>query len=129
MEDAIVKTVAGFLNSDGGTLLIGIDPEGNVYGLDADYELVKPKNADGFVNWLTTHLINAIGHAAAMHARARIKDHEDKQICRVDVAQSSVPIWSKTSKEDRVFYVRMNNSTRAMPEDEITKYTFERWKP
>ncbi len=25
MEDAVVKTVAGFLNSDGGTLLIGLD--------------------------------------------------------------------------------------------------------
>ena len=24
MEDAIVKTVAGFLNTDGGTLLIGV---------------------------------------------------------------------------------------------------------
>jgi type I restriction enzyme, R subunit len=55
MEDAIVKTVAGFLNSDGGTLLIGIGPTREVVGLAHDYARVKPTNGDGFVNWLTTH--------------------------------------------------------------------------
>ena len=56
MEDAIVKTVAGFLNTDGGSLLIGVGPDRVTVGLDQDYELVKPRNGDGFVNWLTTHL-------------------------------------------------------------------------
>lgn len=41
---------AGFLNTDGGTLLIGVDNSGNALGLDHDYQRVKPPNADGFVN-------------------------------------------------------------------------------
>src|SRR3546814_4996348 len=57
IEDAIVKTVAGFLNTEGGTLLIGIGPDREAVGLDHDYARVKPANGDGFVNWLTTHLI------------------------------------------------------------------------
>ena len=32
MEDAVVKTVAGFLNTDGGTLLIGVGPTGRSWG-------------------------------------------------------------------------------------------------
>jgi type I restriction enzyme R subunit len=36
MEDAIVKTVAAFLNTDGGTLLIGVGPDRRVVGLDHD---------------------------------------------------------------------------------------------
>ncbi len=40
MENAGVKTIAGFLNTDGGTLLIGVDDSGAVLGL----------------RWLTTHL-------------------------------------------------------------------------
>jgi type I restriction enzyme R subunit len=36
-EDAVVKTVAGFLNTDGGTLLIGVAPDRQVVGLDHDY--------------------------------------------------------------------------------------------
>ena len=34
MEDAVVKTVAGFLNTDGGTLLIGVGADRAVVGLE-----------------------------------------------------------------------------------------------
>jgi type I restriction enzyme R subunit len=127
MEDAVVKTVAGFLNTDGGTLLIGVGPDRNVIGLRHDYPRVKPPNADGFVNWLTTHLTTAIGHAAVMRTRARIVFYEGHEICRLDVARSSAPVWATTSKESRVFFVRMNNSTRAVPDDELAAYLADRW--
>ncbi len=127
MEDSIVKTVAGFLNTDGGTLLIGIGPDRQVVGLDHHYGRVKPPNGDGFVNWLTTHLADAVGHAAVMRSRARIAVHEGKEICRLDVARSSRPVWTRTSKEDRVFFVRMNNSTRPLPEDEVGNYVADHW--
>ncbi len=127
MEDAVVKTVAGFLNTDGGTLLIGVGPDRRVVGLDYDYPRVKPPNGDGFVNWLTTHLNNAIGHAAVMRTRARIALHQGKEICRLDVARSSQPVWASTSQKERVFFVRMNNSTRELPDDELDDYLADRW--
>ena len=96
-------------------------------GLDHDYPRVKPPNGDGFVNWLTTHLINAFGHAPVMRTRARIAVHDGREICRVDVARSSQPVWAKTSKDDRVFFVRMNKSTRALPEAELPSYVTDRW--
>jgi type I restriction enzyme R subunit len=127
MEDAVVKTVAGFLNTDGGTVLIGVGPDHVTVGLGHDYSRVKPPNGDGFVNWLTTHLSNAVGHAAVMRTRARITVHDGQEICRVDVARSSRPVWAKTSKQARVFFVRMNNSTRALPEEELAGYLSDRW--
>jgi len=127
IEDAVVKTVAGFLNTDGGTLLIGVGSDCQVVGLDHDYARVKPPNGDGFVNWLTTHLTTAVGHAAVMRSRARIAVHDGHEICRLDVARSSRPVWAKTSKEDRVFFVRMNNSTRPLPTGELDSYIADRW--
>ena len=50
-----------FLNTDGGTLLDRRRPDRSVVGLDHDYAQVKPQNGDGFVNWLTTHLIERAG--------------------------------------------------------------------
>ena len=47
---------------------------------------MQPKNGDGFVNWLTTHLINALGHTPVARIRARITTFQGKEICRVDVA-------------------------------------------
>ena len=127
MEDAIVKTVAGLLNADGGTLLIGIGPDREVVGLSYDYARVRPKNGDGLVNWLTTHLIQAVGHVPVARVRARIIVHEGREICRVDVAASSGPVWAKTSKVDHVFFVRMNNSTRALPGIDVDAYIRDRW--
>ncbi len=127
MEDAVVKTVAGFLNTEGGTLLIGVADDRTVLGLEADYQRVKPQNGDGFVNWLTTHLVTALGHTPVTRTRARITVHHGQEICRVDVARSPRPVWAKTSKDERIFYVRMNNTTRALPLSEAEVYTQERW--
>jgi type I restriction enzyme, R subunit len=128
MEDAVVKTVAGLLNTDGGTLLIGVDNSGTPVGLDHDYQRVQPKNGDGFVNWLTTHLINALGHTPVARIRARITTFHGKDICRVDVAGHTEPVWAKTSKEARIFFARFNNSTRAIPDDEATAYVNMHWR-
>jgi type I restriction enzyme R subunit len=127
LEDAIVKTVAAFLNTDGGTLLIGVGPDRSLVGLALDYEHVKPQNGDGFVNWLTTHLSKALGAAAVARTRARIVGHAGFDLCRLDVARSSVPVWAKTSKAERVFYVRLNNSSREMPDAELSRYLADRW--
>jgi predicted HTH transcriptional regulator len=40
VEAVIAKTVCGFLNGRGGTLLIGVDDEGEALGLAADLELL-----------------------------------------------------------------------------------------
>ena len=87
----------------------------------------SPKNGDGFVNWLTTHLINALGHTPVTRTRARIAVHGGHEICRVDVAASPRAVWAKTSKDEQVFYVRMNNSTRALPQPDAEAYRAERW--
>jgi type I restriction enzyme R subunit len=88
---------------------------------------VKPPNGDGFVNWLTTHLINALGHTPVTRCRARVVVHEGHEICRLDVARSSRPVWAKTSKAEQVFFVRMNNSTRELPEGERDVYVADHW--
>lgn len=127
LEDAVVKTVAAFLNTDGGTLLIGVGPDRSLVGLALDYAHVKPANGDGFVNWLTTHLANSMGAAAVMRTRCRVVAHNGVDLCRVDVSRSSQPVWASTSKGTRVFFVRMNNSSRAMPDDELAAYCADRW--
>lgn len=127
MEDAVVKTIAGFLNTDGGTLFIGIDDERQPIGLHHDTPLVKPPNIDGLVNWLTTHLATTLTHTAAMRTRTRIEAIDGVEICRIDVAKSSRPVTARMSDKSEKFWVRMNNSTRALPEIEIEDYCRDHW--
>lgn len=127
IEDAVVKAVAGFLNTDGGTLFIGVDDDGQAIGLEHDLPLVKPQNADGLLNWLTTHLINALTHTAVMRTRARIEQLDGGEICRVDVASSSTPVKARMSEGTEAFWVRMNNTTRSLPEIEVARYVRDHW--
>ncbi|MDQ3729416.1 MAG: HsdR family type I site-specific deoxyribonuclease, partial [Actinomycetota bacterium] len=127
MEDAVVKTIAGFLNTDGGTLLVGVGDDGQIIGLANDLPLVKPSNADGLVNWLTTHLINALKHPAVMRTRTRIDQVTDEDVCRIDVARSSGPVMARMGDGREVFWVRMNNSTRELPEVEVEEYVRDHW--
>jgi type I restriction enzyme R subunit len=127
IEDALVKTIAGFLNTDGGTLFIGVGDDGRIIGLAHDLPLVKPANADGLVNWLTTHLINALKHPAVMRTRTRIDQVVDEEVCRIDVACSSVPVIARMSDGREAFWVRMNNSTRELPEVELEEYVKDHW--
>lgn len=127
MEDAVVKTVAGFLNTRGGTLLIGVGPDRRVVGLAPDYQKIRSGNGDGFVSWLTDHLVVAVGGANAMFVQARIVEHDGTEVCRVDVGRSSRPVWARTSKADAVFFVRMSNSTRQLPAGEVDLYCSDHW--
>jgi type I restriction enzyme, R subunit len=127
MEDAVVKAIAGFLNTDRGTLFIGVGDDRRIIGLVHDLPLVKPPSADGLVNWLTTHLINALKHPAVMRTRTRIDQMADEQVCRVDVARSSAPVIARMSDGRELFWVRMNNSTRELPEVEVEEYVKDHW--
>jgi len=104
-----------------------VDDQRTPIGLGHDCAVVKPPNADGLVNWLTTHLINALRHPAVMRTRARIESVAGVDICRVDVAKSSVLVRAKMSDKDDVFWVRINNTTHAWPEDAIEEYVREHW--
>ncbi len=90
-EDAIVKTVAGFLNTDGGTLFVGVNDQREPIGLAHDAALVKPPNGDGLVNWLTTHLIRTLKHTAVMRTRTRIEA----------VGASTSAEWTSRSRRTR----------------------------
>ncbi len=52
MEEVVAKTVAAFMNSAGGTLLLGVDDTGSLIGLGPDYSTLKQPDADRFELWL-----------------------------------------------------------------------------
>ena len=128
MEQAIVKTVAGLLNDRGGTLLIGVTDGGEPVGLDDDYALVKPSNADGYVNWLDTLFETNLGHAGANRLDIRIDIVSHRDVCRVDVPASSRPISVKDRRGGSILYQRRNNSTRAVPAEEVGDFITERFE-
>ena len=66
-------------------------------------------------------------HTPVMRTRTRIERVHGREVCRVDVARSSSPVYARMSDRRQVFWVRMSNSTRALPEIEVEDYVRERW--
>ena len=127
LEHAVVKSVAGFMNGHGGTLLIGVDDKGEAAGIDLDLNLVPRKDLDGMENWLTTLFASSIGGAATANASVDFPTVNGTMICRVHVKPSGSPVYVKMKDEDW-FYVRLGNSTRRLSTREAVDYIAQRWR-
>lgn len=127
IKEEVVKTVAAFRNTGGGTLGIGIADDKTILGISHNLEL-KSMGLDRYINWLTTLLITSCGTGpitACTRIRCEIVD--DKTVVLIDVNPSPKPIFVKTSKSVEVFYVRANNTTRQLALSEIHDWVANRW--
>lgn len=90
IEHAIIKSVAGFLNADGGVLLIGIHDDGHPTGINPDYGVCSHrKDRDGFENWLFTRLTDEIDRSViASSVKVSFELIDDLEICRLEVDPS-----------------------------------------
>ncbi len=61
LEAVVLKTLAGYMNSSGGTLLIGVADDGSIVGLDRDYTTLKKPDRDGFEQALMTAIAAKLG--------------------------------------------------------------------
>ena len=128
IEQIVVKTSAGFLNADsGGTLLLGVDDDGNVLGLENDYKTMgKKPNRDGYENWLTTLLLGEFGKDASPLIRMTFHDIDGKDVCQVAFKPSPRPIFVKDGNAEHL-YIRTGNSTRLLTSREAIEYSKQRW--
>jgi len=129
LEMVISKTVAGFLNSDGGTLLIGVNDEGDPTGLEDDLSLGKVADHDRFQLWLIDHLQRTLGKTAATHVTVTFEPINGIDVCRIEIEASNRPVFVDTPKGPRTadFYVRIGNSTRRLLADELLRYRETHW--
>ncbi len=132
LEDVVVKTVAAFANSHGGTLLIGVADDGTVLGLDADYQSLGNADRDKFEIHFR-NLLNQQFGVGFVTSRIVIDFHNigDQEICRTVISPAKEPIYvavkEKNAPPSQKFYVRSGNSSQELPPNEIFAYTKERF--
>lgn len=126
LEFAVIKTIAGFMNGKGGILLIGVDDEGTVLGLDEDYKTLKKQSRDGFELHLSNLVHNDIGGALAHLVYIRFNSISDKEVCMIVVQPSPTPVWLNRGGKNE-FYVRTGNQTKPFDNKETAEYVKLRW--
>ncbi|MFB6212934.1 MAG: RNA-binding domain-containing protein, partial [Candidatus Magasanikbacteria bacterium] len=126
LEDAAMKAITGFLNAEGGYLLIGVGDDGEIIGVEADYETLGKSNRDGFTLYLTDLIESKIGSDVLPLIDINIEEVDGKDVCLVEVEKSSNPVYLKKDNSEK-FYVRMQNSTRELEGAEMDSYKEERF--
>ena len=126
VTESMLKTVAGFLNSGGGTLAIGISDDGEILGIQPDLDR-KNMDGDRYVNSLTTVIERCLGPLASTMAKIQLQSVDGVQVALVHVTPSSEPIYARVSTRDRAFFVRVNNSTRILEGPDLVGYVKQRW--
>ena len=124
---AALKTIAAFLNTEGGDLLIGVDDDRNVLGIDHD----RLENDDKFMRHLTQAVRNGLGDLAGTCIDPKTQIVDGKTVCLVSCQRSPEPVylrWKGMEKAtDGDLYVRTGPSTVQLGKDDAEKYVATRF--
>lgn len=127
LERMAMKTIAAFMNSGGGQVLIGVDDLGNIVGLEADYKSLPKPNADGFQNHFNHIFHSMLGPGFRQFVELAIQKVGDKECCLVKVLSADKPSYLKFDEQEE-FYIRTGNGTTALKLSETASYIDSRWK-
>ena len=132
LEEVIMKTVAAFANSQGGTLLIGVGDDGEVIGLEPDYHSLGGVDCDKFELHLRNLLNEQFGKGFVAN-KVVIKFHGigGKEVCQIETAAAKEPVIMKVKDKNgqviEKFYARSGNSSQEISLSEINLYMKERF--
>ena len=138
LEEVILKSLAAFNNGKGGTLLIGVNDEGQALGLEPDLQSLRQPDTDHF----ELHLRNLISQTygveyGAAFLRITFPTLQEHTICCIEIEPGRNPLYApitdKSGRRQEKFFVRSGNASREISRlSEVMQYIqgrFDNGKP
>lgn len=120
IEKSSLKNIVGFLNADGGTLLIGIADNGEIKGVEGDFFTTTDKYKLNFKNAINSK-IGPEFYSLIDYDLFNIAGHH---VLRVDCKASSAPCFY----DQKEFFVRTNPATDKLEGKQQVEYIKERFR-
>jgi DNA-binding response OmpR family regulator len=121
IDKAWLKSVAAFLNSDGGELLVGVADNGDIIGIAAD----NFDNEDKYLLHVNNRIQQHIGLEHAGFIRYHLVSMDSKKVLLVECQPSPTPVFLKISNEEE-FYIRVGPGSRRLSTSEVVAYVTNR---
>ena len=122
IENQCLKSVAAFLNGNGGTLFVGVNDDGEPIGMKPD----AFKNEDKLMLHWHNLVREYIGADMAQFIHTKVVDLKGEQVLIIQCDPSSRPVFM-TRDGDEAFYVRMGNSSQSLKPSEMLAYVDSRY--
>ena len=124
---AALKTIAAFLNTEGGDLLIGVDDERKVLGIDHD----RLESDDKFMRHLAQVVRNGLGDRAGTCIDPETQIVEGKTVCLVSCQRSPEPVYLRWKGLEKVgrgdLYVRSGPGSVRLGDEDARRYVATRF--
>ena len=124
---AALKTIAAFLNTEGGDLLLGVTDDGTVVGIERD----RLDNDDKFMLHLAQAVRSGLGDRAGTCIDPKVQIVDGKNVCVVSCQRSPEPVflaWKGVETEaDGDFFVRSGPGTVKLSPDDAKEYVQTRF--
>jgi membrane protein YdbS with pleckstrin-like domain len=127
VEKSSLKSIVGFLNAEGGTLVIGVNDDKKITGIELDYNNLPKKNRDGFENHINMSIKNMIGLSFSKYISIDFETIDSKEVCIINVMPSHKPAYLTNYDGKEEFFVRVNNSTQPFSMSQAEEYIKSKW--
>jgi hypothetical protein len=125
LRKQVLKTIAAFLNSSGGTLIVGVEDDGNIYGLEEDLATMKD-STDRFGNQIAMLTTDYIGAEFAGMIEIIFESVNEKLICKVIVSPAPIPAYLRGDRGSE-FWIRFGPTSRMLDSEETVNYININW--
>jgi hypothetical protein len=128
IKEIIVRAVASLLNTEGGTLVIGVDDNGNILGIENDLSLISNPSNDKLSRHILEYIEKCLGVQAISNIFLDFEVLNDKTVIRLDINKSDIPIFANFNKtrdktqDDPKFFIRVGASTRELKGRDLIDY-------
>jgi hypothetical protein len=121
LNKATLKTIAAFLNAEGGTILIGVSHSGEVKGINRDLQYVRGNNCDGLEQKLRNLINDRLDPSPLGFIDIGFEELAEGTVCRVNVRPANTTIHL-----DNEVYIRDGNVTRKLEGRALTDWIQQR---
>ena len=123
LEDMVIKTIGAFLNSDGGDILVGVDDDGIVTGIDFEIEKLHKNSRDEFLKHFKNRLKHRIGEQFYPIITFDTVELNGKTVFHVNCDPSDIEVFV----DGKDFFVRTNPATDKLEGPKLTAYVKQRF--
>lgn len=126
VETSALKSIVGFMNADGGALLLGVTDDQSVVGLDEELQKFHGKKGnplDSFILRLKDKIKRRIGKASLPLVTIVPLKINGKNVFQIDCSMASEGVYL----DDEHFYLRVPAATEQMKGPQLEKYLRRRF--
>ncbi len=123
IEHSVLKTVCAFLNSHGGTILIGVSDDKKVCGIEKDNFANEDKSILHLTNLIKSHLGKEFFH----FIKVEVIKIDEKGVILVECEKSDKPAFLKFNQIEE-YYIRSGPASVKLDGSSLVDYVHSRFK-